>query len=47
MTGVSGINENSATGLMNIVGMLSYPVGQSFRKSLRDYTTSLCETVFN
>ena len=45
MTSVSGETKNSATGLMNIVGMLPYPVEQSFCKSCKDCAKSSSEAV--
>ena len=47
MTNVSGEAKNSATGLMNIVRMSSYPTEQSFPKGLRDCSTSFYKTVYN
>ena len=41
MTNISGETKNSATALMNIVGMLSYPVDQSLRKSFRELVEAL------
>ena len=45
MTNVSGETENSTTGFINIAGMLSYPVKQSFPTSLKHCSTSSYETV--
>ena len=45
MTNVSGETKNSTTGFISIVGMLSYPVEQSFRRSLKHCSTSSYETV--
>ena len=41
MTNISGETKNSATALMNIVGMLSYPVDQSLRESFRELVEAL------
>ena len=45
MANASGETKNSTTGFINIAGMLSYPVEQSFRRSLRYCSTSSYETV--
>ena len=45
MTNVSGETKNSTTGFINIAGMLSYPVKQSFPTSLKHCSTSSYETV--
>ena len=45
MTNVSGETKNSTTGFINIAGILSYPVEQSFRGSLKHCSTSSYETV--
>ena len=45
MTNVSGETKNSTTGFINIAGMLSYPVEQSFRRSLKHCSTSSSEAV--
>lgn len=47
MTNASSETENSATGLMNIVGMFSYPVEQSFCESLRDFPTFSYKSAYN
>ena len=45
MRNVSGETKNSTTCFIKIAGMLSYPVEQSFRRSLKHYRTSSYETV--
>ena len=45
MTNVSGETKNSTTGFINIVGVLSYPVEQSLRRSLKHCSTSSYEAV--
>ena len=45
MRNVSGETKNSTTCFIKIAGMLSYPVEQSFRRSLKHYWTSSYETV--
>ena len=45
MTNVSGGIKNSTTGYINIVGMLSCPVEQSSRRSLKHCSKSSDETV--
>ena len=45
MTNVSGETKSSTTGFINIAGMLSYPVEQSLRGSLKHCSTSSYETV--
>ena len=45
MTNVSCETRNSTTGFKNIAGMLSYPVEQLFRRSLKHSSASSRETV--
>ena len=45
MTNVSGETKSSATGFINIAGMLSYHVEQSFLRSLKHCSRSSYETV--
>ena len=40
MTNVSGETKKSMTGLINITGILSYPVEQTFCRSLKHCSTS-------
>ena len=45
MTNVSGETKKSMTGLINITGILSYPVEQTFCRSLKHCSTSSYQTV--
>ena len=45
MTNVSGETKSSTTGFINVAGMLSNLVEQSFRRSLKHCSTSPYETV--
>ena len=47
MVNVTREIKNSASGSMNIVGMLPYPLEKSFCKSFRDCAMSSSKTVCN
>ena len=47
MKNVSGETKNFTTGFMDIAAMLSFPVEQTFRRSLKHCSTSPYETVCN